>query len=218
MTDDPGFTSATATTRVTSLALPQNQEDSALSPRSSLDTTTEKSNVALSAYLHETCKLFPTGFSRSIVRVPDHKRERPWAASIAMVSPESPYADPAYEMRIELYPNKVQNIARDLFGAVLEISNGVTSVQTKAFSLEPGPSMTLRGCRPSSITEILGPEVGNAVKASFIYQGEKAHELETTSSVSMEILRDASQPGTLSLIMGIHEGYSIYNRLYVNNS
>ncbi len=118
-------------------------------------------------------------------------------------------------MALMVTNNKVQRIAKELFGAELEINAGLRyvclSAETKVL---PNPLFTLQGCRLDVISPMFGDETACAIMASLLYQEDIKQGHEHTDCVSMVISHQAVDGATLYVSLGLMEGNEIRDKLY----
>lgn len=125
------------------------------------------------------------------------------------------YADrDSYQMAIEIQSSKVERIARELFGVIVEKNAGLRYLSFGAVEVLPSPKCTLRGCRLTSVVPFFGEDLGRAIQASVTCQSDIMRLSEETQAVSLLLSMNAGDPATLILAVDLEEGTHIANRLY----
>ncbi|KAK5245247.1 hypothetical protein LTS06_009299 [Exophiala xenobiotica] len=193
------------------------QEQAPVHPSSdSSDYFVEDKHVLVNASIAETKRLFPPYLSEAIKRIPHPGNENRLAAAIAMTFPNAPVTNKLRcQMALEVTSNKVEHMAKELFGVHLETTAGLRYIYLPGGAkVLPNPNFTLRGCRHETIAATFGPETYSAITASPAYQDEVMEERDRTDCVSMVISQGASDGATVLASLGPMEGTVIKTRLY----
>jgi hypothetical protein len=118
-------------------------------------------------------------------------------------------------MSLVILPNKVQHIARELFGTNLEIDGNIWYViQENGGRLLPGPELHLQGAQDKAINKLLGNNVSSAIKGSPIRREEVREAILATSCVTLIITRSPQEGAVLNLNLEIGEGFRIKRTLF----
>lgn len=182
----------------------------------SSDYFAEDKHVLVNASLVETTDLLPSYLSAAIKRNPDPSTMNRFVAAVALTFPNAPVTDKfGCQMTLEVTENKVEYIARELFGVHLETTAGLRYVYLPGGAkVLPNPTITLRGCRYDTPESIFGPETYNAITASPAFQDDIKRSRDRTDSVSMLISHEAREGAVIFASLGPREGTLIKNKLY----
>lgn len=174
----------------------------------------ELDQVLINASLEETTQLFPASLSDSIRRIPDPEDADILVASVVMSFPGIP-SGVQCQMTLDIVPNRVDNLARNLFGVQLETHAGLRYIcLPECCQVVPNPKFILRGCRHDVISEILGREVTTAIRENPVYRDELKQRRSRTGCVWMVISHDANEAAEICMSMEFWEGTVIRSRLY----
>ncbi|KAL6405581.1 putative serine threonine protein kinase [Ilyonectria robusta] len=185
---------------------------------SSSNHLAEDGLVFVNGSLEMTTRLFPREFSDGIMRNPHPRDESTLVAAMSMTFPNAPYTDTlGCQVALEITEDKVQHLARELFGVRLEIRAGLRYLCVPGGSAKvlPNPNFTLQGCRCDAILPTFGPEMSKAIQASPKFQEEAKQWRDCTDCVSMVISHMATERAIMYLSLGLWEGTQIKERLYV---
>lgn len=168
------------------------------------------------ASLAEAIHLFPPYLSGAVKRIPDTVNENALVAAIAMTFPAAQATKRfGCHMTLDITENKVEHIARELFHAHLETTEGLRYVCLPGGAkVLPNPHFTLRGCRHEIILPIFGPETSGAIMASPVYREEFRQGRNCTDCVSMVISHGAHDGGSIIVTLGLREGALLKDKLY----
>lgn len=147
------------------------------------------------ATVAECRRLFPPYMAAAIRRKAGPEDEQEPIAAMS-ISPEG-------VLQLELANNKVEHVARELFGAHVETADGFRYIYlqgtTKAM---PNPSLVLKGGRPPAIRELLGTPIAEAVFATSAYQSEvRDGRGDSTDCVTMTIPHAASDSAEVCVLL-----------------
>lgn len=118
-------------------------------------------------------------------------------------------------MKIEVISSKIDHIARELFGAHLEIDNTSRYLYIAGGSMViPDPRLILKGCRVDILRPFFGASVADAVSATAACRKEIQEGRNHTTSVSMAINRAADCPAELYAALRLKEGALLRARLF----
>jgi hypothetical protein len=172
-------------------------------------------HILVNASLKEATNLFPPFISNAIQRIPQAANETVFAADITMSLPVTIWDTYECQMTIGVAENKVERIARHLFGVDLETTTGLRYVcHPGGGRLLPNPELTISDCRDNVIEELFGEEIFNAIKGSVLYQDEVKQMLHYTKCVSMVISVQADRGAQLCISLGLMEATRIRAKLY----
>ncbi|KAK7214107.1 hypothetical protein V2G26_021285 [Clonostachys chloroleuca] len=178
----------------------------------------QEEHVLVNASLTAATKLFPRDLSYAIKRNPDPRSDHDLVAAISMTFADALYMNKLdCYMALEITTDKVQHMARELFGIRLETVAGLRYVYLpgSASKILPNPMFTLQGCGCNIIHSTFGSEVSNAIMASPKYQDDMRHARDATDAVSMMVSLSADEGATLSVHLGLWEGTEIKKKLYI---
>ncbi|KAJ4321818.1 hypothetical protein N0V84_005113 [Fusarium piperis] len=154
--------------------------------------------------------MFPEYLSGAIRRDGTGERRR---AAVSVSFTGKPFGAVACIMTLAVRPNKVERLARLLFGAHLE-----TEGQNREVVLEGGcrilvlPKVVLQGGRTGAISEIFGPIISEAIAAAPYRKQELMDGISATRCVTMTIYSD-ERGAEISLSLGFQEGSQIVELL-----
>lgn len=118
-------------------------------------------------------------------------------------------------MSLVISSNKVQHVARELFGTNLEINANIWYViQENGGKLLPGPELHLQGAQDVGINKLLGTSVSSAIEGSPIRREEVREAILATSRVTLIITRLPQEGAVLNLNLEIGEGFRIKRALF----
>ncbi|KAG9249621.1 uncharacterized protein F5Z01DRAFT_472066 [Emericellopsis atlantica] len=177
----------------------------------------EDEHVLVNASLAVATRLLPRDLSNAIRRNPDPRNEGALVAAISMTFPNAPYTDKfGCYMAVEVTSDKVQHLARELFGVRLETMAGLRYVCLAESSAKilANPKFTLQGCQCSIIPSTFGPELSNAIITGPKYQDDARQWRDSTDAVSMVVSHSAHDGAVVYLHLGLWEGTEIKKKLY----
>lgn len=173
----------------------------------------EEGQVATGASIEGLLSLFPEYFSDAIRKdgTTDHM-----TAAVTMNFPRKSFGDVSCIMTLVVEANKVERLAMLLFRAHLE-STGETRevVLQDGARLLPNPHVVLQGSHSDAVSEIFGPETAAAIAAAPFRRRERVAGTRATRCVTMTISRESCMPATITLTLGLREGFEIFNKLYL---
>lgn len=118
------------------------------------------------------------------------------------------------QMALEITANKVEHLAKELFDAHLETTEGLRYICLPGGAqVVPNSKFTLRGCRHDIISSMFGLETYRAVMASPACQVEAKLGHDTTVCISMVISQGADDVAVVFLSLGLREGTLIAEKL-----
>ncbi|KUI52504.1 hypothetical protein VP1G_10385 [Cytospora mali] len=119
-------------------------------------------------------------------------------------------------LRLEVTNNKVEHIAKELFGTHIEIEDGLRYIYLHGTTkVVPNRSLDLKGCRAAAIRELLGGQVAEAVFATDMYLREvKEGRNYSTDCVSMTVSRAALDSAEICILLPSKETTLLRARLY----
>ncbi|KAI1385772.1 uncharacterized protein F4822DRAFT_432625 [Hypoxylon trugodes] len=166
------------------------------------------SGTLIDPSLSETKKLLPPYLFGAVKKINSGTRE---TASITMEYPRGN----GYEICFSIESNKVENISRELFGALIETTyNGIRYLSCGTFQIIPSDNSTIRGCRVSSIIPFFGDVLGPAICASQPCQRDIKTLSEHTWAVSLTISHKFGDAALLVATVDLHQGTCIAAKLY----
>ena len=182
----------------------------------SLDSVAPDEHVLVNASLAAATDLFPAYLAGAIRRIPHPSSKNVLVAAISITFPAAAFTSKIRcQMALMVTDNKVQRIAKELFGAELEINAGLRYVCLSASTkVLPNPLLTLQGCRLDVISTIFGEETACAITASPLYQEDIRQGHDYTDCVSMVISHQAADGATLYVSLGLMRGNEIRDKLY----
>lgn len=173
----------------------------------------EDDHVLVSAPLAATAQIFTENeLFDAIRRDPDPRDAN---ACVAAVSMTFHYASSACQMTLHITSDKVNHLARELFGIRLETKDGLRYVCAGGSKILPNPMFTFQGCPRTVIQSTFGAEVSRAIQASPPYQDDARQWRRTTDAVSMVISHEGDVGAAICLRLGLYEGTQIKQKLYV---
>jgi hypothetical protein len=157
----------------------------------------------------EVVKLFPPYLAGAIKRPLNNK------PAVTMTLPNQTMSKFGCQMTLEVMDNKVQHIAKELFGAHVETTAGLQYVYLESGAkIVPYPRFMIQTCKREMIFSMFGSEIFDAITASSTYQDEIDRCEDGTQSVSLVISQAASDGGYLLLTLEPVKGTSIREKLY----
>lgn len=160
------------------------------------------------ASIAECARLFPPYMAASINRKADPTDARGLVAAVSITSEGL--------LQLEVANNKVEHIAKELFGAHIETGNGLRYIYlhgtTKAM---PNPSLILKGCRPGAIRELLGARIAEAVSTTDAFQKELREGRGDTDCVSMSVPREALDSAEICILLPSSEAALLRAKLSI---
>lgn len=116
-------------------------------------------------------------------------------------------------VRLEIRSNRVQYIAREMFGIHLETQNGLRYIVFPGgASVVPGPDI-FRGAQPEAVNTLLGPIIDRLIAASPVRLQEVRRGVFATHCVTMIVSRNPIQGGMLSLHLGTEGAFDLQEML-----
>ncbi|KAK5043474.1 hypothetical protein LTR84_011968 [Exophiala bonariae] len=181
----------------------------------SSDMFTGTEQEVVNGSLAEIGKFFPPYLSKAIRRIQDPSNENAFVATISMTFPDARVTTMIEcQMALEITANKVEHMAKELFNAHLETTEGLRYICLPGGArVVPNPKFTLRGCRHDIISSMFGLETYAAVMASPPYQVEAKLGHDTTECISMVISQGANDVAIVFLSLGLREGTLIADKL-----
>lgn len=172
------------------------------------EVLTEIEFTLTNASVAECARLFPPYMTASIKRSQDPCDAQRLVAAVS-IAPED-------QLRLSITNNKVEHIAREMFGAHIETGGGLRYLYihdtTRAV---PNPSFVLEGCRLTAIRDLLGTRIAQAVCATDMYQGElRAGGGDSTDCVSMTVPRAAQDSAEVCILLPSPEAARLRTKLY----
>lgn len=151
----------------------------------------------------------------AIKRDPDPITEGAFVAAISMTFPAYPGGEEC-QMTVEVTNDKVEYLARDLFGTRVQTTEGLRYVYDSKSGSKwvPCPNIALQGCQPSSICSTFGPEVFDAIQTSPTFQEETKQQRGNTNAVSMLFSHNGVEGAIIFLRLGLWQGTEIKKKLY----
>lgn len=191
-------------------------QDSQLEVTSSttLEAPSGRRQVYQRASLAECSHLFPPYLASSIRRISEPSHSPSVFAAITL-SPVSSSLE--YQLKLEVVENKIEHIARELFGAHVETEAGLRyvylmgSTATKAI---PYPNLILKGCIITKAYQLLGAEVANAVFSTSTHQLEIKEGRECFDCITMVIRQASSESAEILLLLSPERGVMLRHRLF----
>lgn len=176
----------------------------------------QDAHILVNACLDECSQLYPPYLAGAIRRVPDLNNQNSLAASIAMVFPDYPSAVKfGCQMTLEIMPNKVEHVGREIFQAHIETTGGLRYIYLPGGTkILPQPQVTIQGCPHSAISLNFGNETFQAIRANPAYQDEVRQGRDRTDCVSMVVSHKADEGALILLSLAPREGTLIRDRLY----
>lgn len=118
-------------------------------------------------------------------------------------------------MSLSILPNKVQNVAKELFGTNIEIDGDIWYVtQENGGRLLAGADLHLQGAQDNAIKKLLGNAVYTAIDESPIRREEIREVILATSCVTLIITRWHKDGGVLNLNLEVGEGFGLKRLLF----
>ncbi|KAF2007863.1 hypothetical protein P154DRAFT_412282, partial [Amniculicola lignicola CBS 123094] len=152
--------------------------------------------------------IFPLYMCSAILKV-DNK------ANLTMTFPAHDSGRIDCLMSLVILPNKVQNVARELFGVNLEIDGNIWYVILgNGVRLLPGLELHLQGAQNEGIVGLLGNSISSAIKGSPIRREEVREAMLATSCVTLIITRSPQEGGVLNLNLEVGEGFELKRALF----
>jgi hypothetical protein len=181
----------------------------------SSDTFTETEQVVVNGSLAETGRFYPPYLSKAIRRLRDPSNENAFVAAISMTFPDARVTTKIEcQMALEITANKVEHMAKEVFDAHLETTEGLRYICLPGGAkVVPNSKFTLRGCRHDIIHSMFGLETYSAVMASPACQVEAKLGHVTTECISMVISQGADDVAVVFLSLGLREGTLIAEKL-----
>lgn len=159
--------------------------------------------------------IFPPYIAAAIQRTTDQRSPEPFAA----VKMTTVLGSAECELKLEITANKVEYLARELFGAHLEADMGSRYVYLTGPTSPravPYPSLMLTGCRPAAVNEIFGTEIASAVFATQIHQQEVKEGRACTQCIKMIINQASSSNAEIRLALPAARGATLRDQLYTD--
>lgn len=157
--------------------------------------------------------IFPPYIAAAIKRKTNQGSPQPFASVTMSMRAGSSEC----ELRLEITANKVEYLARELFGAHLETeteSRHVYLMGPTSPRAVPYPSLMLTGCRPAAVQEIFGTEIANAIFATVIHQQEAKEVRACTQCITMVISQASSSNADICLLLPVAQGAALRDQLY----
>lgn len=118
-------------------------------------------------------------------------------------------------MKLEVISSKVQYIARELFGAHLEVDNGRLYFYLSGGSrVLPDPRLILRDCRIDALQPLLGSTITDAILATQECQVDLNEGRDCTKCVTMVFFRTAAEGAEIYALLGLEDGAKLRDKLY----
>ncbi|CAN8104472.1 unnamed protein product [Discula destructiva] len=171
----------------------------------------EDGHVLLNASISECIQLFPSYLAGAVRREagPGHKVN----AAVSITLPHRGWT--GCTMMVEVISSKIDYIARELFGAHLEVVDGFRYLYLSEGAMAtPDPRLVLRGCRLDVLRPFFGSYVADAIRITQACQRDIMEGRDHTSCVSMVINHAANSPAEVSITLRLKEGALLRDRLY----
>lgn len=170
--------------------------------------------VLVNASLEHAGRLFPTDLFESIKRHLD-PRKNILVAAISMSFPYGPLKEKIEcQMSLEVTEDKVQHLARDLFGVRLEVNNGLRFLLSGRAKVMPNPKLTLTGCERNVLSSTFGSETCAAIETSPRYLEEVKEYRGATECVSMVVSASAQEGAFVLISVGLWGATKIRGKLF----
>lgn len=171
----------------------------------------EQGHVLVDASVSECIQLFPSYLAGAVRRIAGPGQTIKAAVSIVL-----PYRDwTDCILRVEVISSKIDHIARELFGAHLEVEDGARYLYLHGGSMAtPDPRLILRGCRLDVLRPFFGACVADAIRATQACQRDINEGRDHTRCVSMGINRAADSTAEVYAALRLKEGALLRDRLW----
>lgn len=171
----------------------------------------EHGHVLVDASVVECIEIFPFYLANAIRKRPSSKGIH--SAAISITLPCGEWMDCL--MRIEVMGTKVDQIARDIFGAYMEAEDDHRVILNPDGSHHtPYPSLLLSGCLLSTIRPFFGTQIADGVVATRRCQEEMMNRQDRTSSVIMTIPGAIGTTAEIYILLRLKEGALLRERLF----
>lgn len=173
-----------------------------------------REQVHRQASITECSRLFPPYLACSIRRVINPRSTQSLFAAVTL-SIQS--ASLECQMKLEIIENKIEYIARELFGVHIETEAGsryvylMGSASTKAV---PYPNLMLKGCRIATAYQILGTEIADSIFATPTHQLEIKEGRECSDCITMVIRQNSSESADIIILLPTEQGITLQQRLF----
>ena len=161
----------------------------------------EDEKVFVNASLQQAERLFPPDLFESIKRYPDPNNKNIMVAAVSMSFPNEQLVP--CKMSLEVAPNKVLHLARDLFHVRLEEADGFRYLCSDCTKVMPNPKLTLTGCKRNVLSSTFGLETFHGIEASSKYQHEGMQFRSNTNSVGMVISASEQEGASIYMSLGL---------------
>lgn len=193
---------------------PERPERSRRDHPSTRDTTRTETPGRLftNASIAECTWLFPFYIATAIKRKANPDDAQGLVAAVSLTLKD---AEGLGQLQLDVTGNKVEYLAKELFGAHFESEAGIRYMHlghgtTKAI---PNPSAILKGGRSTAIRDLFGAEVAEGVFASGLYQRKvKEGRGECTDCLSMTVV--GMDSAEICILLFYEEAVLLRTKLY----
>lgn len=191
------------------VALPNNE--AAPGPR---QPSRERSGVYTGGSLQAARDLFSAQFYDAIKR---QSKDDTLVATVAILYQEGKILEVfGCQLVVDIVPERALSYAQDFFGVTLDVKEGVRMMHLPdGATVEPSPSITLRGFRKKMLPRIFQSEGCQAAQASPICQREQKDLRDRTNAVTMTISSRANDCATITVFLGKYEAAMIRKKLFI---
>lgn len=173
----------------------------------------EQVHVLSSAPILACTRIFPFYLAGAIKRYPKPSNAGAIAAGVSIWLPHGGWS--GCLLKIEVTSSKIDYIARELFGAHLEVDNGRRYIYLAGGSrVVPNPQLILRDCRIDMLPPILGSTITDAILATQACQVDLNEGRDCTNCVTMVVSRAADKEAEVYALLDLEHGTKLRDKLY----
>jgi hypothetical protein len=168
-------------------------------------------HVFVDASVVECVAMFPFYLGNAIRKRPNTRGI--YSAAVSITLPSGGWTDCL--MRIEVMGTKVDQIARDIFGAYMETEDNHRFIlNPDGLHHTPYPSLLLGGCLLSTVRPFFGAQIADGVVATRRCQEEMINQQDRTSSIVMTVPITIGTPAEIYILFRLKEGALLRERLF----
>lgn len=173
----------------------------------------EQSGFVGNASVLECTRLFPAYLAGAIKRYPNPSDAGAFTAGVSISLPRDVWS--GCLIKFEVISSKVGYIARELFGAHLEMDDGCHYFYLSGGSrVLPDPRLILRDCRMDVLPSLFGSTITDAIMATEEYQNDLKEGRDCTKCITMTVFRTAVQGADIYAMVDLNHGVMLRERLY----
>jgi hypothetical protein len=182
-----------------------------------LQTTQTQSQIVVNASLQGVADVFGKFMSYAVrkITVPSDGTHV-LKAAVTMEFPDFNLVDCA--MMLEISPDYVEHLVRDLFGIKMETVRGVRHLLldrgVRLTSNTSNPEITLKGVQDSALLSVFGAQICEKIKASKMGIRELQEGKLVTECVSMILMSRSGEGAYINICLDLKGGLEIKSKLY----